>query len=524
VTARVVACAALLALLSVGGANGAASSAKLDPALAAVLARGGTAKVIVDVSTPAGAQKLRADGFRATARWAAVAAVPGVASAAGVGRLAADPAVVRVGLDLGGHGGGAPDLSLIHADVAHGQGLTGRGVNVAVLDSGVDETHPDLRSSIVAEHCFGTTVCRGGARELGGPGSAADDNGHGTNVAGIVTSDGTRAPIGVAPGAGLVAVKVLDAQNRFDSTSDIVSALNWVATARPDVRVVNMSLGTDRPYAGRCDTADASTRALASVVATLRARGTLVFASSMNNRSTTTMAAPACIAGVVSVGAVYARRVPSFFVFGCSDPAPAADRVACFSDSDSALDLLGPGALVVSTGRGGGVSTYTGTSQASPHAAGAAALLLEAEPSLSAGALERLLKATGRPVTDPRNGMIVPRIDVAAALDSLHGRSASATVAPRTLRFGRVRIGRSRTLRVTVRSTGPVRLSVAAGRAPAGFAVRPGTLDLAPGASGSLRVTFRPRAARSSSGRLTLGTNAPAADRVVVRLTGVGAR
>jgi subtilisin family serine protease len=128
--------------------------------------------------------------------------------------------------------------------------LTGEGVDVAVLDSGVEEKHPDLRGSIVAERCFGTTVCRGGVRVLRGPGSAADDNGHGTNVAGIVTSDGTVAPVGVAPGAGLVAVKVLDAQNRFASTSDIVSELDWVATARPDVRVVNMSLGTDSSIAG----------------------------------------------------------------------------------------------------------------------------------------------------------------------------------------------------------------------------------------------------------------------------------
>jgi len=525
VTVRVALCVAvLLALVPGGAATGAAASAKVDAGLASVVSRGGAARVIVDVATPAEARKLTVAGFRATARWAAVAAVPGVATAAGVVRLAADPAVVRVGLDLGGHGGGAPDLALIRADVAHAQGLTGRGVNVAVLDSGVDETHPDLRSSIVAEHCFGTTVCRGGARELAGPGSAADDNGHGTNVAGIVTSDGTVAPIGVAPGAGLVAVKVLDAQNRFASTSDIISALNWVATARPDVRVVNMSLGTDRLYTGTCDAADASTSALASVVAALRARGTLVFASSMNNRSTTAMAAPACVAGVVSVGAVYARRGPSSSVFGCTDATPVPDRITCFSDSDSALDLLGPGALVTSTGLGGGQSTYTGTSQASPHGAGAAALLLEADPSLSAAALERLLKTTGRPITDPRNGVITPRIDVAAALDALHGRVAAASVAPRTLRFGRVRVGRSRTLRVTVRSTGPVHLSVAAGRAPSGFAVAPGRLELAPGATGSLRVTFRPRAARAFSGRLTLGTNALASGRVVVRLTGAGVR
>jgi subtilisin family serine protease len=236
------------------------------------------------------------------------------------------------------------------------------------------------------------------------------------------------------------------------------------------------------------------------------------------------MAAPACIAGVVSVGAVYAKAFPSFSAFGCLDMAATPDRVACFSDSDAALDLLGPGALVTSTGRGGGVSTYTGTSQASPHAVGAAALLLEADPSLTAGALERLLKTTGRPVTDPRNGLIAPRIDVAAALDALRGRAAAGSFAPRALRFGRVRVGRARTLRVTVRSTGLARLSLAAGRAPSGFAVRPARLDVAPGATGLLSVTFRPRTVGAYSGRLLLGTNAPASSRVVVRLTGAGAR
>jgi hypothetical protein len=480
--------------------------------------------VIVEVRTPAAARDVAAGGFRVTSRWHTVAAVAGVATGKGVAALAANPAVVRVGLDLPGHGAGAPELALIHADAAHAQGLTGRGVAVAVLDSGVDESHPDLRSSLVAEHCFGTSVCRGGARELSGPGSAADDNGHGTNVAGIVASDGTVAPLGVAPGAGLVAVKVLDAQNRFASTSDIVSALDWIATARRDVRVVNMSLGTDRLYPGRCDATDASTRALASVVATLRAQGTLVFASSMNSRSTTAMAAPACIAGVVSVGAVYATAFPLFSAFGCTDDRPVPDRVACFSDSDSALDLLGPGTSVASTGLGGGVSTYTGTSQAAPQAVGTAALLLEADTSLSADALERLLKTTGTPVTDPRNGVIAPRIDVAAALDGLRGRTAAAAVAPRTLRFGRVRVGRSRTLSVTVRSVGSVRLAVAAGRPPAGFGVRPTRLRLARGATGALLVSFRPKVAKPFSGRLVLATNASAAGRVVLQLRGAGVR
>jgi hypothetical protein len=79
-------------------------------------------------------------------------------------------------------------------------------------------------------------------------------------------------------------------------------------------------------------------------------------------------------------------------------------------------------------------------------------------------------------------------------------------------------------LRVTVRSTGAARLSVAVGRPPTGFAARPSRLDLAPGTSGSLLVSFRPRAARTFTARLLLAMNAPTTARVAVQLRGTGAR
>lgn len=236
------------------------------------------------------------------------------------------------------------------------------------------------------------------------------------------------------------------------------------------------------------------------------------------------MAAPACIGSVISVGAVYATDLGSFAAFACTDAATAPDRVACFSDSDSALDLLAPGASVTSTGRGGGTSTYTGTSQAAPHAAGAAALLLEADPTLSADAIERLLEATGRSVTDPRNGVIASRVDVAAAIETLRGRGAAAAVSPTALRFGRVRVGRARTLRVVVRNVGAATLSLTAGRLQAGFGVRPARAEVEPGQATPLSVTFRPRAVRSFAGRLLLATNALASARIVVQLRGTGVR
>jgi subtilisin family serine protease len=117
------------------------------------------------------------------------------------------------------------------------------------------------------------------------------------------------------------------------------------------------------------------------------------------------------------VGAVYDGNVGTV-TFGCTDATTDRDQVACFSNSSSAVDILAPGAAITSTGVGGGGVTYMGTSQACPHAAAAAALLLEVKPGLTPDQIETALKNTGNVLTDGRNGLSMPRIDVSAALDA----------------------------------------------------------------------------------------------------------
>jgi Subtilase family len=101
-----------------------------------------------------------------------------------------------------------------------------------------------------------------------------------------------------------VAVGVLESTGRFQTSSQVISALNWIALNHPEVRVVNMSLGTTQLFAGTCDGASAGALAFASVVSTLRAHGAMVVASPGNSASASAMAAPACISGVLAVGAV----------------------------------------------------------------------------------------------------------------------------------------------------------------------------------------------------------------------------
>lgn len=348
--------------------------------------------------------------LRITRRYRRIPALAVRASARGRARLAAHPALRAMGADLGGSGGLGSSLPFVRADQAQRVGWSGRNQRIAILDTGIDADHPDFAGRVVEQACFVSF----GSGCPPAPGLAEDDHGHGTNVAGIAAGAGRVAPVGVAPAAQLVALKVMNNENRF-VTSDVLAGLDYLIGHR-DVRAANLSLGTDARFEGACDAANATTLAFAAAVDALVAQGTLVVVSSLNGAAPEAMSAPACIASALAVGAVYDAPQPPMTFATCSDPAPAPDQVACFSNGGAALDLLAPGVQVSAAGRGGGVATFTGTSQAAPHVAGAVALLAEAVPGLDARRIERALEAGGVPVPDPRNGRRFPRLDLPGAL------------------------------------------------------------------------------------------------------------
>lgn len=504
-------------------------------------------------------RNLRVADFRLTERWSQIPAFAGLVSQSGLARLTGNPDVLRVDLDVGGRADDAQSLALVHGDAAHSKGFLGSGATVAVIDSGVQSSHPDFSGRVIDEHCFcansdGTGCCRAQAFEAAGPDSAADDNGHGTNVAGIIASGGTSAPKGVAPAANIVAVKVLAADGSFTNTSQVISGLNWVMENHPEVTVVNMSLGTTALFAGSCDSDTAYTIAFASAVNTFRSRGGLLFVSSGNAAAKDAMSAPACIAGAVAVGAVYDSDVgsASFLAAACDDETTVADQVACFSNSSPALDLLAPGAMITSTGLGGGLSTYAGTSQACPHAAGAAAVLFAASPTLTGDAIEAALKSSGAGVTDVANGRVTPRVDVAAALEAMALTSPSAPppsstappattppppivadrhprieVAPARLNFSRVRARRSAVREVTIRNVGDLALQVHAParlKQPFSFAKYPGSVSVPSGGSVKIKLFFRPSSAGRFVATLSISSDDSTRPRIAVQLTGVGTR
>ena len=326
--------------------------------------------------------------------------------------LQRDPRVRAVTIDDGGSGALVQSIPLVGADVAHLHGHDGSGVTVAVLDTGIDLNHTSFTGRIVGERCFcNPACCPDGQATQSGAGSAMDDHGHGTHVSSIVA--GTN---GVAPAAKIVAVKVMDRNNSFSGTTQLFQALEWILLSRPDVQVINMSLGTNARFASSpaCD-ATAIGLGLKPVVDELRARGVLIAASTGNQGSITGTQIPSCMTPVLGIGATY-DSAGTFSSSSCTETVTAADTVTCFTNSTDAIDVVAPGSRITAARLTGGETTSVGTSMAAPHVAGTIALMLQIDPTLNANAIERILKATGRAVTDTRNGLVFPRLDVAAAV------------------------------------------------------------------------------------------------------------
>ena len=444
-------------------------------------------------------------------------------------------------------GADAASDTLIHADSARAAGFTGKGVTVAVVDTGIDERNPDLADAVVAEHCFvPPDGCPNGAAEQDGPGSGQDDQGHGTEVAGVITGNGGTAPVGVAPEAKLVVVKVTDRNGRT-STSQIIAGLNWILRTRPEVRIVNVSLAGDILLSGKCDNLGPLV-AYGAVVAALRARGTLVFAPTGNNGSRFSVSAPACFHATVAVGAVYSQDFGPYTVpLVCKDPVTGPDQIACFSNTSSELDLLAPGAPIQSTALGGGRSDFAGTSAASAEAAAAAAVLMQADPTLSADQVEAVLEKTGAQIGDPRSNAATPRVDITAALSSVLGRQIPilppaggtppagpptlgaptvpvVSMAFRPVSFGSVRVGRTARRTLAIRNTGNGYLTVRVSSPAAPFTARPAKLLIAPGGRAGLSLSFSPARAGSYSRPLRLTTDDRTAAAITLPLRGSGVR
>jgi subtilisin family serine protease len=372
--------------------------------------------------------------FTVKRRYVHIAGFAGLARRDALEALAGHPDVSLVYLDGRVERTLSQGTALIGADTANAQGYTGAGVTVAVIDSGIDASHPDLADDLVAEECFcddhpapARGCCPNGRSTQSGAGAAADAGGHGTSVSGIVTSGGVVASSGVAPDAEIAAIRVFG-NNSGGLFSDIDASLDWVLGQHValDIRIVNMSLG-DGIERGNSGAFPCSGSATANAVASLAAVGVAVFVSSGNEGHDAGIAFPACIPDAISVGGVYDANVGSVSWCGnasctailCTDNPTAADDFVCHTNSGAPLDLLAPNWRTATSADGGGTTNFGGTSASCPYAAGQAAVLFEADPTLTPAALRTLMKDHGPFVTNSDNGLSFRRTDLAAALATL---------------------------------------------------------------------------------------------------------
>ncbi len=337
--------------------------------------------------------------------------VAGYINQTGLEKALAYPVVSSIALDQPVKAFLAESIPLVKADSVHSLGYTGKNCRIAILDTGIDTDHPDVGSAVVGQFHF--------LPSGNGPG-AEDDHGHGTTVAGVVASDGVVASVGMAPDAEIVAVKVLDSTGS-GTLANIVAGIDWV-TANQDtlqVKAMNMSLGS-REFldTGYCDD-NGVYGSYTSAISQARASGIAVFVASGNGAALNGISAPGCISYSISVGAVYDSSMSAWHTPNCDDTLTDPDIICCFTNRNRTLDLLAPGAAIVSSTLGGGKNSLPGTwgtSFATPHAAGLALLMCEINPCLSPDSIEKIMKETGIPVYDSLTGLTFPRINSKAAV------------------------------------------------------------------------------------------------------------
>lgn len=321
-------------------------------------------------------------------------------SGAAAARLADDPRVADVRTDrvltttaqtL------PPGIDRVQADVSSTVAGDRRGsvdVDIAIIDTGIDPKHRDL-------NVVGGVNCVPGGR------SAKDLNGHGTHVAGTAAArDDNRGVVGVAPGARLWAVRVLDAQGSgLEST--VLCGIDWVTARAENIEVANMSLG-GAGSEGSCDDGGMHQAVCASVEA-----GVTYVVSAGNAAIDAGQFVPAAFDEVITVSAMtdFDGRPGGVGTPTCQTGSD--DEFASFSNFGEDIDLIAPGMCVLSTWRGRGYRTISGTSMASPHVAGAAALYLAGRPGASPAAVRAALRNAGSfSWTGDPDGTKEPLVDV----------------------------------------------------------------------------------------------------------------
>jgi subtilisin len=252
-------------------------------------------------------------------------------------------------------------------------------VDVAVIDTGVDLDHPDLN------------VYTAGAVNCSKGNSADDGNGHGTHVSGTIGAlDNGVGVVGMAPGARIWPVRVLNNAGS-GSFSDIICGIDYVAAHAGEIEVANMSLGGAGTDSACGSNRDAMHEAICAAVAA----GVTFVVAAGNETDDAKNHVPAAYDEVITVSALADFNGLPGGGAAATCRTDVDDTIADFSNYGADVDLIAPGVCIYSTWKGAGYNTISGTSMASPHVAGGAALYKATHPSASPAAVKSALQASG---------------------------------------------------------------------------------------------------------------------------------
>jgi subtilisin family serine protease len=405
-------------------------SQKMPESLVTTTQQAGSARVIVQIASPA--QGGRQEAFRVPERHveqllgaSAASSTRGLGASPyvvttvtpdGLNRLERDQSVLKVFPDMEMKAYLAESTELMEAPAVWQSGGRANGVGIAIVDSGIRRDHPFFKDRVVAEACFSsnspavsaTSLCPNGQEEQTGAGAARDCGprddpkgcGHGTHVAGIAAGangrqQGGAAFSGVAPAANIIAVKVF---SRIDGarcgagqafcmsafSSDTLKGLLHIEQIAEThkIAVVNMSLG-----GGKFDKACDEDSPLTDVINRLTAKNIAVVIASGNEKYVGAIAHPACISSAIAVGATTKK----------------GEVDARYSNVSAQVKLVAPGTDIISS-MGAGYSKSSGTSMAAPHVAGLFALMRAQSPEASVATLLGHIQNTGKPMKDDRAG------------------------------------------------------------------------------------------------------------------------